>query len=452
MLRFSCLRFVSISVRVTREAAGCAAYNGPHAFLPLFFSPMTLMITALPPILRRFRLAPLALSCALLAPAAWSATGAEQPPAATETTAATPAEGVSALSNIPAPALGVKAWLTLDATSGQIIAAQNPNAAVEPASLTKLMSAYVVFEALENGRLKLDQMVHVSEKAWKTEGSRMFINPNTEVSVDDLLQGMLVQSGNDATVALAEAVAGSESAFAALMNQQAKALGMTQTHFVNSTGLPDPDHMTTVEDLATLSRALVQRFPQYRHYDSQKEYTYNNIKQSNRNRLLWADSTVDGLKTGHTQSAGYCLAATALRDGRRVVSVLVGAASDAARTESSLKLLNWSFKNFDTVQLLDKSKPAVSARVWEGQSETADLGVGHPLWVTVPRGQADQIKTEARYTQPLMAPLTEGDQAGTLLVTLDGKILQQVPLLVMHSVPEAGFFGRLVDKVRLMFE
>ncbi|MFC4298721.1 D-alanyl-D-alanine carboxypeptidase family protein [Castellaniella hirudinis] len=404
--------------------------------------------------LRRSRLAPLALACSLLVPgAAWSQAASEPAaPAAAAAQAPAGIDMVSNLSNIPAPTLGAKAWLTLDATSGQVIAAQNPQEAVEPASLTKLMSAYVIFEALESGRLKLDQKVHVSEKAWKTEGSRMFINPNTDVSVDDLLQGMLVQSGNDATVALAEAVAGSESAFAALMNQQAKALGMKHTHFTNAPGLPDPDHMTTVEDLAILARALVQRFPQYRHYDSQKEFTYNNIKQSNRNRLLWADSTVDGLKTGHTQSAGFCLVATALRDGRRVVSVIVGAASDAARTESSLKLLNWSFKNFDTVKLLDKGKPAVSARVWEGATETAELGLSDALWVTVPRGRADDIKTEARYTQPLMAPLTEGAQAGSLVISLDGKELDRRPLLVLHSVEEAGFFGRLLDKVRLMFE
>lgn len=402
-------------------------------------------------LLRRSRLAPLTLACSLLmSGAAWSQEKPE--PAAAAAQAPAGFDMVSNLSNIPAPTLGAKAWLTLDATSGQIIAAQNPQEAVEPASLTKLMSAYVIFEALESGRLKLDQKVHVSEKAWKTEGSRMFINPNTDVSVDELLQGMLVQSGNDATVALAEAVAGSESAFVALMNQQAKALGMKHTHFTNAPGLPDPDHMTTVEDLAILARALVQRFPQYRHYDSQKEFTYNNIKQSNRNRLLWADSTVDGLKTGHTQSAGYCLVATALRDGRRVVSVLVGAASDAARTESSLKLLNWSFKNFDTVKLLDKDKPAVSARVWEGATENAELGLSNALWVTVPRGRADDIKTEARYTQPLMAPLTEGARAGTLLVSLDGKELDQRPLVVLHSVEEAGFFGRLLDKIRLLFE
>ncbi len=408
-------------------------------------------MNAFPPLLRRSRLAPLALACSLLmSGAAWSQAAPE--PAAATASAPAGIDMVNNLSNIPAPALGAKAWLTLDATSGQVIAAQGPREAVEPASLTKLMSAYVIFEALESGRLQLDQKVRISEKAWKTEGSRMFIDPNTDVPVDDLLQGMLVQSGNDATVALAEAVAGSESAFVALMNQQAKALGMAHTHFTNAPGLPDPDHMTTVEDLAVLARALVQRFPQYRHYDSQKEYTYNSIKQSNRNRLLWADATVDGLKTGHTQSAGYCLVATALRDGRRVVSVLVGAASDAARTESGLKLLNWSFKNFDTVKLLDQGTPAVSARVWEGATETADLGLSGALWVTVPRGRAADIKTEARYTQPLMAPLAEGAQAGTLVVSLDGKESDQKPLLVLHAVDEAGFFGRLLDKIRLLFE
>lgn len=407
------------------------------------------------PLPRRSRLAPLALACSLLVSgAAWSQESSAPALAAVSAAASAPAgvAMVSSLSNIPAPVLGAKAWLTLDATSGQIISAQSPQEAVEPASLTKLMASYVIFEALESGRLKLDQKVRVSEKAWKTEGSRMFINPNTEVSVDELLQGMLVQSGNDATVALAEAVAGSESAFVALMNQQAKTLGMNHTNFTNAPGLPDPDHMTTVEDLATLARALVQRFPQYRHYDSQKEFTYNNIKQSNRNRLLWMDSTVDGLKTGHTQSAGYCLVATALRDGRRIVSVVVGAASDAARTESSLKLLNWSFKNFDTVKLLDKDKPAVSARVWEGATESVQLGLSEPLWVTVPRGRASDIKTEARYTQPLMAPLAQGARAGTLMISLDGKELEQRPLLVLKSVEEAGFFGRMLDKIRLLFE
>lgn len=359
---------------------------------------------------------------------------------------------VSSLSNIPVPNLGAKAWLTLDATSGQIIASQNPAEAVEPASLTKIMSAYLVFEALESGNLKLDDRVHISEKAWKTEGSRMFVNPNTEVSVDDLLQGVIVQSGNDATVALAEAVAGSEEAFAELMNQKAKQLGMANTHFTNSSGLPDEDHMTTVVDLAILARALVQDFPQYMHYYKQKEYTYNDIKQSNRNRLLWADETVDGLKTGHTQSAGYCLVTTALRDGRRVVSVLVGAASDAARTESSLKLLNWSFKNFDTVKLLDQGQAAVSPRVWEGESETAELGLNKPLWVTVPRGMADNISTQASYSQPLLAPLTAGESSGVLTVSVDGNVLKEENLVVLNNVEQAGFIGRMVDQIKLLFQ
>ena len=411
---------------------------------------------------RRLSVVALALSTAFVMPGvAWSQAAPAPAAAGTAAPGAQPAapqktgsdlEMVSTLSNIPAPTLAAKAWLTLDATSGQIIAAQNAQEAIEPASLTKLMSDYVIFIALDSGRLKLDQKVHISEKAWKTEGSRMFVKPNTDVVVDDLLQGMIVQSGNDATVALAEAVAGSESAFAALMNQEAQKLGMTHTHYVNSTGLPDPNHVTTVQDLAILARALVQRFPQYMHYFSQKEFTWNNIKQSNRNRLLWADQTVDGLKTGHTQAAGYCLISTALRDGRRVVSVVVGTASDAARTESSLKLLNWSFKNFDTVKLLDKTKPAVSARVWEGTSDNVNLGVSKALWVTVPRGKADDIKTEARYTQPLMAPLTQGNQAGTLTVSLDGKVLRRAPLVIEQTVGQAGFFGRMIDKVHLLFK
>ncbi|MFW7343310.1 D-alanyl-D-alanine carboxypeptidase family protein [Pollutimonas sp. H1-120] len=393
-----------------------------------------------------------AAGCVLaLAPALGFAQGATPIPGATP---AAPAivTAVGELATVPAPSLTAKAWLTLDATSGQIIASQNPDERVEPASLTKLMSAYLVFDALENKRLTLDQNVTVSEKAWKTEGSRMFIKPGSQVTVDELLKGVIVQSGNDATVALAEAVAGSEDAFAALMNQEAAKQGLRDTHFVNSTGLPDPTHLTTVRDLAILSRNLVVKFPQYLHYYSQKEYTYNKIKQNNRNRLLWTDPTVDGLKTGHTQSAGYCLVATALRDGRRVVSVIVGAASDSARVENSLKLLNWSFQNFDTIKLFDNEKPAVNARVWEGQAETVGLGSQAPTWITVPRGKGPQVKPVAQYTQPLIAPLKQGAKVGTVSLSLDGKLLRQEPLYVLNDVAEAGFFGRVYDKIRLLFE
>nr|WP_237173494.1 D-alanyl-D-alanine carboxypeptidase family protein [Paracandidimonas lactea] len=359
---------------------------------------------------------------------------------------------VGDLATVPPPSVNASAWLTLDANSGQIIAAQQADTKIEPASLTKIMAAYVIFDALEKKRLTLDQKVHVSEKAWKTEGSRMFIKVGSQVSVDDLLQGFIVQSGNDATVALAEAVAGSEGAFVALMNDEAARQGLKDTHFTNAPGLPDPAHLTTVHDIAILARNLIQRFPQYMHYYSQKEFTYNNIKQPNRNRLLWTDSTVDGLKTGHTASAGYCLVSTALRDGRRVVSVVVGAPSDAARSESSLKLLNWSFQNFDTVKLLDADKPAVTARVWEGTAETVGLGTPTATWVTVPRGKGQEIKPVAQYTQPLIAPLSQGAKVGVVSLTLDGKVLRQEPLQVLADVPQAGLFSRLYDKVRLMFQ
>ncbi|WP_341668024.1 D-alanyl-D-alanine carboxypeptidase family protein [Alcaligenes sp. SDU_A2] len=408
---------------------------------------MTFAKKSVSPILSRCVVA-LALALPVQAYAQTPAESSAPVTAPAATAAALPGD----LSIVPPPGLTAPAWLSMDVNSGQVIAAERIDERVEPASLTKIMTAYLVFDALESGRLKLDQAVNISEKAWRTEGSRMFVKVNTQVPVDALLQGVIVQSGNDASVALAEAVAGSESAFAALMNEQAAKLGLTATHFVNSTGLPDPAHLTSVRDLATLAAALVSRFPQYLHYYSQKEFAYNNIKQPNRNRLLWLDNTVDGLKTGHTQSAGYCLVSTAMRDGRRIVSVVVGTASDNARTENSLKLLNWSFQNFETVKLYDAGNPAVNARVWEGTVENVGLGTAAPLWLTVPRGKSAQIKPVAQYTQPLVAPLSKGTKVGTLTLTLDGKTLSEQPLVVLDDVPEAGFFGRMVDKVRLMFE
>ncbi len=389
-------------------------------------------------------------SAAALALAAASFVQAQE---AAAPVAATPAvQQVGELATVPAPVLGARAWLSLDMNSGQVIAGHNIDERIEPASLTKIMAAYLVFEALESKRLTLEQTVHVSENAWRTEGSRMFIKPNSQVSVHDLLQGMIVQSGNDATVALAEAIAGSESAFVALMNEEAARQGLNDTHFENSPGLPHPDHLTTVRDLAKLASNLITRFPQYVHYYSQKEYTYNNIKQNNRNRLLWADSTVDGLKTGHTKSAGYCLIATAQRDGRRVLTVLVGANSDSARAENSLKLLNWSFQNFDTVKLYDNERAMVTARVWEGEVETVGLGSNTPVWVTVPRGKADQVRPVAEYRQPLIAPLTKGSQVGRVSLSLDGHVLRTDTLHVLADVPQAGFFSRVFDKIRLLFE
>lgn len=358
---------------------------------------------------------------------------------------------VSALGNVPAPTLGARAWASYDANSGQFIAALNLDERIEPASITKLMTAYLVFEALEKGRLQLDQEILVSENAWRTEGSRMFIDPNTHVTVDDLLQGMIVQSGNDATVALAEAIAGSEQAFVALMNEEAARQGLKDTHYQNASGLPHETHLTSVRDIAIAAANLIERFPQYLHYYSQKEYTWNDIRQSNRNRLLWLDSTVDGLKTGHTKSAGYGLVSTALRDGRRVISVVVGTSSDAARTEDSLKLLNWSFQNFEDINLYKSGESIVTARVWEGEAETVGLGLDRPVWVTVPRGQGNQVKPVAHYTQPLIAPVKKGVKVGTVAFMLDDHELTEVTLSALTDVPQAGFFGRMFDRVRRLF-
>jgi len=356
------------------------------------------------------------------------------------------------LSSVPAPTIAARAWISIDVMSGQVLASSNAQMQIEPASLTKIMTAYVVFNALQEKRITLDQQVPVSERAWRTGGSRMFVEPRKPVTVDELIQGVIVQSGNDASVALAEAVGGTEESFATLMNQEAERLGMTQTHFKNSTGLPDPQHVTTVDDLAKLAVALIDDHPDYFHYYKQKEFTYNKITQPNRNRLLWADPSVDGMKTGHTDAAGYCLVSTASRGDRRILSVVAGADSEATRAEESLKLLNWSFQNFDSVQLYGQNQPGLEARVWEGTVDTVKLGPPQAIWVTVPRGKSADIKPVAQRTDPLVAPLAKDQQVGTLALTLDDKVLSVVPLVVQDAVERAGFFGRMVDLVKRQFE
>jgi len=416
---------------------------------------------------RRVLAGALAVAMSAGGPAAWAQTAAQPAPAAAGAAApAAPAASasqitatdpgnivpVSEVSPIPPPNLAARAWIAVDVNSGQVLAASNADQKVEPASLTKIMTAYVVFRALDEKRLTLDQQVPVTEHAWRTGGSRMFIEPRKPVTVDELNQGMIVQSGNDASVALAEAVGGSEASFAALMNQEAERLGMTNTQFKNATGLPDPQHITSVRDLATIATHLITDYPQYFHYYKQRNYTYNKITQPNRNRLLWADPSVDGMKTGHTDSAGYCLVATAMRGDRRVLTVLVGTESEASRAEESLKLLNWSFQNFDTVRLFDKAQPALEARVWEGKTEIAKLGPPAPVWISVPRGKAADIKPVAQRTDPLVAPLEKGQRVGTLRLTLDDKTLRAEPLVVQEAVERAGFFGRMTDTVRRWFQ
>ena len=350
-----------------------------------------------------------------------------------------------------APALEASAYLFFDAQSGQILTSKNPDARIEPASLTKLMTAYLTFDALKNGRLKLDQQLTASERAWKSEGSRMFLDPTVPVSVDNLIKGMIVQSGNDACVTLAEAIAGSEEGFAQMMNAQAKKLGMNNSHFANSTGLPDPQLYTTVRDLATLSNALIRDFPQYYPTYSIKSFTYNNITQPNRNLLLYRDSSVDGLKTGHTDSAGFNLIASSKRDGRRVITVVVGTKSMEARATESSKLLNWGLSHFQTPKLYDAGKPLSKVKVYKGSENELDVGFLQAVYVTLPRG-SDEVTPVLETIQPVVAPVKKGAELGTLKLMSGNKVLAERKVVALQDIEEAGFFGRMWDSIVLWFK
>lgn len=350
------------------------------------------------------------------------------------------------------PGVAAKAWLLLDFSSNQIIAAEKPDERIEPASLTKLMTAYLSFAALKQKTLALNQPVPVSPRAWKQEGSRMFIEPNKPVTVDELIHGMIIQSGNDACVALAEAISGSEEVFAQMMNREAQRLGMKNTSYANSTGLSDPKHYTTARDLSILVAALIRDFPEYYPIYSQREYKYNNITQANRNRLLWMDPTVDGVKTGHTEAAGWCLIGSAKRGTRRLISVVLGAASDTVRAQESQKLLNFGFLAYDAVTVYQKNQTVNELRVWKGEKNTVRAGFLDDFVVTLPKGQADKIKVQFISQQPLMAPVQLGARIGTLRVTVDDKPLGDYPVAAIEAVPVAGIFGRAVDTVRLWFQ
>jgi D-alanyl-D-alanine carboxypeptidase (penicillin-binding protein 5/6) len=351
-----------------------------------------------------------------------------------------------------APQVIGRAWLVQDLASGQTLAAEKSDERFEPASLTKLMTAYLVFAALKAGKLALDQRLSVSERAWRAPGSRMFIDPRMRVAVEDLIRGMVVQSGNDACIALAEAVAGSEDAFVQLMTREAERLGMSNTRFMNSTGLPDPQHYSTARDLALLATALIRDFPeQYAKYYSQREFRYGNITQPNRNRLLWLDSTVDGVKTGYTEAAGYCLIASSKRGPRRLLSVLLGSSSEATRAQESQKLLNWGFQAFDAVRLYDKGQAVKEIEIWKGARKQLKAGFRGELVLTVPKGEAGKLKAELLAHTPLVAPVAEGQRVGVLRVTLEGRSLGEFPVVALESIAAAGFFGRAWDTLRLWF-
>ncbi len=361
--------------------------------------------------------------------------------------------------SLPAPTIAAKSWLLLDVNSGQILGSHDPDMRIEPASLTKIMTAYMAFSAIRDKRLTLDRQVSVSVAAWKVDGdsSKMFIEPNTQVSVEALLYGLIVQSGNDAAVALAEAIAGTEQAFAELMNREAQRMGLKNTRFANAHGLPHPDNYSTARDLATLANHLIADFPELYKIYSARSYTYNKITQQNRNRLLWIDPTVDGMKTGHTAAAGYCLIATAKRPNgnhgpRRLISVVLGTESDAMRAQESQKLLNWGFLNFDTYKVYAKGQAVLEPTVWKGSLNTVKLGFNRDVYVTLPRGTQLKLKPVVERRDPLVAPLPLNAQVGTLKLMAGDKVVNTLPLLALEQVNEATIIGRTFDSLRLMLQ
>ncbi|WP_459622691.1 D-alanyl-D-alanine carboxypeptidase family protein [Burkholderia sp. 3C] len=361
---------------------------------------------------------------------------------------------------VPPPGVNARSWVLVDASSNQVLASGNADERVEPASLTKLMTAYLVFEALSTKKISMEQIVTPSDAVRRvgTDESRMFIEAEKPVSVHDLVYGMIIQSGNDAAIALAELVGGSESQFVNLMNTEAQKLGMTGTHFADVNGMPDPQHYTTAGDLAKLSARLIRDFPDYYNIFSVKEFRYNNITQANRNRLLWTDPTVDGLKTGHTQAAGYCLIASAKRalpgaDGgtRRLVSVMMGETKESDRVADSMKMLNYGYSAFDAVRLYKGGQAVATPRVYKGKDNAVQVGVQKDQFVTLPKGVGDTIKPQVTLNTPLIAPLAEGQQVGTVQFVADGKTVAQFPVVALQAVPEAGLFGRIWDSILLMF-
>ena len=351
-----------------------------------------------------------------------------------------------------APKINAKSYLLIDYHSGHILTEKNISDRIEPASLTKLMTAYVVMHEIEDGGIKMDDEVTISEKAWRMKGSRMFVEVNSKVTVKELLLGMIIQSGNDASVALAEHTAGSEDSFANLMNKHAARLGMTGSHFVNSTGWPDKDHYTTVSDLSILTRAMISEFPEHYALYRIKKYTYNNIPQFNRNRLLWIDERVDGVKTGHTDSAGYCLISSATKNEMRLIAVVVGTKSERARETTSQKLLNYGFRFFETFKLHTANAPLTDMRIWKGEKETVPLGLTSSLYITTPRGKRNKIKAHMNVDATIIAPIKKGQEYGKVEVRLGDELIVERPLVALADVPEGGFWTRTVDNIKLLFQ
>ena len=353
---------------------------------------------------------------------------------------------------IPAPPqLSATSYILMDAYTGDVLVEHNSNMIVEPASLTKLMTAYIVEYELARGNLAFEDMVTVSENAWRKGGSRMFIREGTQVSIEDLLRGIIIQSGNDASVAAAEYIAGSESAFADLMNQHAKLLGMNNTNFVNSSGFPVENHYSTAYDMALISRATILQFPENYKMYAEKEFTYNDIRQPNRNRLLWRDKTVDGLKTGHTEAAGYCLAASAVRNGTRMIVVVMGTKSDESRTVEAQKLLDYGFRYYETRKLYSRGQVVNNARVWGGSQSSVKVGFDEDVLVTMPRQQGQTLPATLEMQKELIAPIAVGDVLGTIVVGTEGNVVLERSVVALEAVEAGGFFKRMFDRIKLFF-
>ncbi len=351
-----------------------------------------------------------------------------------------------------APGVDARGYLLMDYNSGAVIADNNADERMEPASLTKMMTAYAVLYELRAGHIHLNDTVRISNKAWRAPGSRMFVEVGSSVPLEELIKGMVIQSGNDASIALAEYVAGSEETFVQLMNDHARNLGMTGTHFANATGLPSPDHYSTARDLAMLAAALIHEFPDHYAWYSVKEYSYGGITQRNRNLLLWRDNTVDGIKTGHTDSAGFCQVTSAIRGDMRLISVVMGTKSEAARANESQKLINYGFRFYETHKVYDAAQPLKSMRIWKGDADTVALGLNNALYVTVPRGQYSKLSASLTVDKSIIAPTQKGERLGALNIRLGDEVVAERPLVALQDVAEGNLWRRLIDNVRMMFQ
>ena len=350
------------------------------------------------------------------------------------------------------PNVKASSYILMDFHSGHVLASDNPDLQVEPASITKMMTAYVVFSEIRSGNLSLNDMITVSEKAWRTGGSKMFIEVDKQVRVEDLIRGMIVQSGNDACVALAEHIAGSEEVFASMMTQHAKKIGMNDSNFYNATGLPAEGHLVTANDVAKLGKALISEFPELYHFYSEKEFTFNKIKQHNRNTLLYRDPTVDGYNTRHTEAAGYCLATSAMRNGMRLISVIMGTESEKARADETQKLINYGFRFFETHKLYRAGEQQVQPEIWKGEEENISLGLADDLFITIPKGSYEQLQANVDLPNLITAPIQQGTQLGTLNIMLKEKVVMQKPLVALQTAEQAGWWSRSMDGIGLWFK